>query len=167
MRHRLLYDSSARGVLSRSTSFANTSHKLRYISFKAEPQFPPFSSCPRLLRALSTAKMDDLKSLQLENKEKLPTYPAVINEGSSGSLATTNSTANVQASFTAVNPVDVYRAHISKELAALTGLDTTEIYPRLQWTQTLEKGDLVLPVPALRIKGKKPNDLAEELAEKV
>lgn len=114
--------------------------------------------------------MDKLKSLQLETKDEALSYPAVSNSLSadaSGSLATTDSNANVQASFTAINPVDVYRAHISKELASLTGLKATEIYPRLQWTQTLDKGDLVLPVPALRIKGKKPNELAAELVEKV
>ncbi|KAI9831643.1 MAG: hypothetical protein M1826_003252 [Phylliscum demangeonii] len=64
------------------------------------------------------------------------------------------------------NPVDVYRSHITDHLATITGVDATIIYPALQWTQTLEKGDMVLPVPALRIKGKKPAELAAEVAEK-
>ena len=42
-----------------------------------------------------------------------------------------------------------------------------EISSRLQWTQTQDKGDLMLPVPALRIKGKKPDELATEWAQKV
>ena len=170
MRHRLLYVFNSREALLRTSRYPKKSHKLGVICLREQPQTSPFSSCTRFVRAFSTARMDELKSLQLETKDKVPTYPAASSEASadaSGSLATTNSMANVQASFTAVNPVDVYRAHISKELASLTGLDGTEIYPRLQWTQTLDKGDLVLPVPALRIKGKKPNELAAELVEKV
>lgn len=66
-----------------------------------------------------------------------------------------------------INPVDVYRAHITSILSDITGVDGNIIYPVLAWTLTLEKGDLVLPVPALRVKGKKPNELAEEWAEKV
>jgi hypothetical protein len=66
-----------------------------------------------------------------------------------------------------LNPVDIYRAHITSILAEVTGVDPAVIYPALQWTQTLEKGDLVLPVPALRVKGKKPLELATEWVEKV
>lgn len=66
-----------------------------------------------------------------------------------------------------VNPVDVYRSHLTTILTELTGVDSAIVYPALQWTNTLDKGDLVLPVPALRLKGKKPADLAAEWAEKV
>lgn len=66
-----------------------------------------------------------------------------------------------------INPVDVYRAHLTEILTEVTGVDAAIIYPSLQWTQTLEKGDLVLPVPALRVKGKKPPELAAEWVEKV
>jgi hypothetical protein len=69
--------------------------------------------------------------------------------------------------FPEVNPVDIYRSHLSSILTKVTGVDANIIYPALQWTQTLEKGDLVLPVPALRVKGKKPNELAEEWVSKV
>jgi len=65
------------------------------------------------------------------------------------------------------NPVDIYRAHITSILTEVTGVDAAVIYPALQWTQTLEKGDLVLPIPALRVKGKKPDQLAAEWLEKV
>ena len=64
--------------------------------------------------------------------------------------------------FPAYNPVDIYRAHLTEILAEITGVDATIVYPALQWTLTLEKGDLVLPIPALRIKGKKPDDLAKD-----
>jgi arginyl-tRNA synthetase len=66
-----------------------------------------------------------------------------------------------------VNPVDVYRAHLTSILTELTGVAAATVYPALAWTQTLDKGDLVLPVPALRVKDKKPTELAEEWAEKV
>jgi arginyl-tRNA synthetase len=66
-----------------------------------------------------------------------------------------------------VNTVDIYRAHLTSILREVTGVDPAIIYPALAWTQTLEKGDLVLPVPALRVKGKKPPELAEEWAAKV
>jgi arginyl-tRNA synthetase len=66
-----------------------------------------------------------------------------------------------------INPVDVYRAHLTEILTGVTGVDAAIIYPALQWTQTLEKGDLVLPVPALRVKGKKLPELAAEWVEKV
>jgi arginyl-tRNA synthetase len=69
--------------------------------------------------------------------------------------------------FPEVNPVDIYRAHLTEILHKITGVDEAIIYPALQWTQTLEKGDLVLPIPALRVKGKKPNELAMEWVEKV
>ncbi|KAH8770232.1 putative Arginyl-tRNA synthetase, cytoplasmic [Hyaloscypha sp. PMI_1271] len=65
-----------------------------------------------------------------------------------------------------VNPVDVYRSHLTSILTEVTGVDAAIIYPALQWTQTLEKGDLVLPIPALRVKGKKPAELAVEWVAK-
>lgn len=69
--------------------------------------------------------------------------------------------------FPDVNPVDIYRAHLTSILTEVTGVDAKIVYPALQWTQTLEKGDLVLPIPALRVKGKKPDDLAAEWILKV
>ncbi|EDO03926.1 arginyl-tRNA synthetase [Sclerotinia sclerotiorum 1980 UF-70] len=65
-----------------------------------------------------------------------------------------------------VNVVDIYRAHITSTLTEITGVESTIIYRALAWTNTLDKGDIVLPVPALRVKGKKPNELAEEWAAK-
>ena len=64
-----------------------------------------------------------------------------------------------------LNPIDVYRNQISEDLAPIAQKPAEEIYQRLQWTQTLEKGDLSLAVPALRIQGKKPNDLAKDFVD--
>jgi arginyl-tRNA synthetase len=66
-----------------------------------------------------------------------------------------------------LNPVDIFRCYLTEILAGLTGVDAKIVYPALAWTLTLDKGDLVLAVPALRIKGKKPDQLAAEWAEKV
>lgn len=70
-------------------------------------------------------------------------------------------------SYPTLNQIDIYRSHITECLEPITGAPTSVIYPALQWTQTLEYGDLMLPVPALRLKGKKPDALAAEIAEKV
>ena len=64
------------------------------------------------------------------------------------------------------NPVDFYRKTIAASLAPIAGKPADEIEGRLAFTTTFEKGDLSLPVPALRVQGKKPADLATELVEK-
>lgn len=69
--------------------------------------------------------------------------------------------------YPALNPVDIYRSHITELLAPVAGVDPKIVYNALQWTNTLDKGDLVLAAPALRLKGKKPDELATELAAKV
>lgn len=69
----------------------------------------------------------------------------------------------VQLQETPANPLDAYRDHITEHLVKITGVDAAIVFQSLQTTQTLEKGDLVLPVPALRVKGKKPNDYALEI----
>ena len=67
----------------------------------------------------------------------------------------------------ATNPVDQYRQEISDTLASVTGLMAEKVYPKLQYTQTQEKGDLILPVAALTPKGGKAAELAVQWAEKV
>lgn len=65
------------------------------------------------------------------------------------------------------NPLDIYRAHLANTLSDVTGVAAGNIYPCLQWTQSLAKGDMVLPVPALRVKAGKPTDLAQTWAKEV
>ncbi|PHH82913.1 hypothetical protein CDD82_4347 [Ophiocordyceps australis] len=67
--------------------------------------------------------------------------------------------------FPDINPVDIYRAHITSILHDITGVDKTIIYPALLWPATLEKGDLTLAIPALRVKGK-PDELGKQWLEK-
>lgn len=66
-----------------------------------------------------------------------------------------------------LNPTDIYRSRLTTLLHGVTGVDPAMIYPQIQWTQTLEKGDFQMAVPALRVKGKKPDELAKEWSEKV
>ncbi|KAI1828281.1 arginyl-tRNA synthetase [Xylaria intraflava] len=64
-----------------------------------------------------------------------------------------------------VNPQDLYRAHITTILHGITGVDSNVIYNALQWTLSLDKGDIVLAIPALRVKGK-PAELGQQWLEK-
>ena len=73
---------------------------------------------------------------------------------------------DMEAAYAHYNPIDVYRSQISHDLAPITGKQAEEIYEKLAWTQTMDKGDLGLPVPSLRIQGKKPNEQATDFAEK-
>ncbi|KAI1321103.1 arginyl-tRNA synthetase [Xylariaceae sp. FL0255] len=59
------------------------------------------------------------------------------------------------------NPVDVYRSHITSILHKISKVEPTLIYNAIQWTASLDKGDAILAVPALRVKGK-PAELAHE-----
>lgn len=65
------------------------------------------------------------------------------------------------------NPVDVFRSFIATTLGPIGGVHSQLIYSSLEWTQSFEKGDLILAIPRLRIKGKKPDLIAKEWAEKV
>lgn len=62
------------------------------------------------------------------------------------SLQTTSETSKFPNCFPSLNPVDLYRQHIAENLGAAADIDAEKIYTRLQWTNTLDKGDLVLPV---------------------
>ena len=73
---------------------------------------------------------------------------------------------DMEAAYAHRNPIDVYRFQISNDLALITGKPAEEIFERLAWTQTMDKGDLGLPVPSLRIQGKKPNEQAIDFAER-
>lgn len=66
-----------------------------------------------------------------------------------------------------INPLDFYRAHVSNVLAGISGVDAQIVFPAINWTTGLDKGDFVLAVPALRIKGQKPDALATKWAEEV
>ncbi|KAI1334094.1 hypothetical protein F5Y15DRAFT_403031 [Xylariaceae sp. FL0016] len=63
------------------------------------------------------------------------------------------------------NPYDAYRIHLAGVLSNITGVATDIIYPAINWTNALDKGDFVIAVPALRVKAK-ANEFATETASK-
>lgn len=69
--------------------------------------------------------------------------------------------------FPSLNPFDAYRIHLANTLSEITSVQSKTIYPLLQRSTSLDKGDLLLPVPALRIKGEKPDVLASRWADQV
>jgi arginyl-tRNA synthetase len=64
------------------------------------------------------------------------------------------------------NPVDLFRSYITEELSKLSGVSKDIIFPSLEWTSSSDRGDLVIPIPRLRVKGTPPVQLAEEWAAK-
>lgn len=76
-------------------------------------------------------------------------------------------TENYPSAHPETNPYDLYRAHLSNVLAEVSGVSRDIVYPTINWTQALEKGDFVIAVPAFRMKGTKPDVLATEWAAKV
>lgn len=73
--------------------------------------------------------------------------------------------APIENSYPEANTVDLCRNYITEQLSELAGVDKSIIYPALEWCTVLEKGDLLLPLPRLRLKGNL-EELAKELASK-
>ena len=69
--------------------------------------------------------------------------------------------------FPALNPVDIFRCVIAKELSKISGGDRELIYHALSCTNTIDKGDLLIAVPQIRLKGAPPAEKAKELAKNV
>lgn len=63
------------------------------------------------------------------------------------------------------NPIDFYRLHIAEQLSPIVNKPVEDLVKIISTAQTLDKGDLLLPVAALREKGVKPPDRAAELAK--
>lgn len=83
-----------------------------------------------------------------------------------GSLIENRQPNDNQTSWTA-NPNDLFRTQISHALHELTGVEPSKIFAALAWTNTLDKGDLILAIPRLLIKGIDPAKKAVEWAESV
>ncbi|KAH7304260.1 arginyl-tRNA synthetase [Stachybotrys elegans] len=61
-------------------------------------------------------------------------------------------------------PTDIYRVYLAHIISKLLKCEASLVLDSIQTTSTLARGDLVIPVPRLRIKVNNPNDLAIELA---
>lgn len=68
-------------------------------------------------------------------------------------------------SYPQLNPIDVLRNYITKELSQVSGVDKDLIFQALDTPTTMDKGDLIIPLPRLRLKGVNPKDKAIEWAE--
>ncbi|RMX78239.1 hypothetical protein D0869_09241 [Hortaea werneckii] len=91
--------------------------------------------------------MDQITSqLSTLGLSKLPTFPGVQ-------------------LYPEYNPVDVHRSYIIEQIHKSTGVEPAIINQAVAWTQDLKHGDLTLPVPALRQKGTKPDELAKKIAD--
>ncbi|ODV87563.1 hypothetical protein CANARDRAFT_6090 [[Candida] arabinofermentans NRRL YB-2248] len=71
---------------------------------------------------------------------------------------------SVNGSFPESNTVDLCRNFIADQLSTLAQVDRTLAYTCLEWSSVLEKGDLILPLPRLRLKGNL-DELAIELSK--
>ncbi|KAL2358927.1 hypothetical protein BJ546DRAFT_32783 [Cryomyces antarcticus] len=150
LRHRFLPPAQLARVLTHPTRSS-----LRKVPITHRPQSSPHTTQRRrkqkspIMDAIDTShtqSMDELAaSLRTLGMNEVPSFPNT---------------------YPTLNPTDLYRAHITEKLAPITGADPSVIYPVLQWTSTLDKGDIILPVPALRLKGKKPDAVAQEIVEK-
>jgi len=78
-------------------------------------------------------------------------------------MATVSNSMSTLSMSDAQNPVDFYRHHIAEKLSPIVNKPVEDLQKFLSWTQTLDKGDLMLPVAALREKVK-PQDRAQEIA---
>ncbi|KAK3936176.1 arginyl-tRNA synthetase [Diplogelasinospora grovesii] len=79
-------------------------------------------------------------------------------------MASTQSTAAFPSAFPDLNALDRYRVAIATELARIANVAPNLVYAGLDRASTLDFGDLVFAVPRLRVKGIKPQDLAQKLA---
>lgn len=73
--------------------------------------------------------------------------------------------ASIDASYPDYNVVDVMRNYITNELNSITGISKDIIFPALDSPSTLDKGDLLVPLPRLRLpKGTDFKSKATEIA---
>ncbi|VEU20016.1 DEKNAAC100733 [Brettanomyces naardenensis] len=89
------------------------------------------------------------------------------NEELSARLAKLNLEApeSIEGSYPGYNVVDLCRNFIAGQLSKLAGVDKKIVYESLEWSIVLEKGDLIVPLPRLRLKGDL-EQMAKDLAEK-
>lgn len=74
----------------------------------------------------------------------------------------------MQGAFPDHNVIDVMRSYITLQMHSLTGISKEIIFPALDTTSTMDKGDLIVPLPRLRFaKGTDLKGKAAELSEAI
>lgn len=63
-------------------------------------------------------------------------------------------------------PLDIYRAYLAEILIGATNCELETALDAIQSPNTLPNGDLVVPVPRLRLKGRPPKEQCAEIASK-
>lgn len=63
------------------------------------------------------------------------------------------------------NVVDVFRNYIAEELHRISSVDKSIIIQALDTPKVLDQGDIIVPIPKLRLKGINPNEKSKEWAE--
>ncbi|KAK3717589.1 arginyl-tRNA synthetase [Vermiconidia calcicola] len=116
-------------------------------------------------RALRTFTSENMALSNGATKGETPNMDHITSELQNLGISAVPQFPGVQL-YPLLNPVDVYRAITIDQLQSITGAEPAIINNALQWTQDLKHGDLMLPVPALRLKGKKPDEVAKDIAEK-
>jgi hypothetical protein len=140
-----------------------------YLTTAAAPPSALKNLTPRLFHqsAITMATSDDAAAAQHQKKE-FPAPPSLESlQDRLQYLSIQDPLPVFPSSNPTSNPVDIYRCYIAHQLVPITGVDIEFVYPALEWTQTFDKGDLIVAVPRLRVKGRKPNELAKEWADKV
>ena len=56
------------------------------------------------------------------------------------------------------NVVDVFRNYIAEELNRISSVDKSIIIQALDTPKVLDQGDIIVPIPKLRLKGINPNE---------
>ncbi|RCK60770.1 Arginine--tRNA ligase, cytoplasmic [Candida viswanathii] len=71
----------------------------------------------------------------------------------------------IDGTYPEYNVVDVFRNYIADELHRITSVDKSIIIQALDTPKLLDQGDIIVPIPKLRLKGIKPNEKSKEWAE--
>ncbi|VVT45890.1 uncharacterized protein SAPINGB_P000942 [Magnusiomyces paraingens] len=64
-----------------------------------------------------------------------------------------------------LNPIDLFRSYITQELSRVSGIEPAKIFPALEWTNTSDRGDLIIPIPRIT-REKNHEELAAEWTSK-
>ena len=150
--------------LSLNNAFSSSSHlkpDLRYLQTRTDRLLQPY----HLSHKIHTQEFS--KFCRHPNKIRPPLFQQhlLTRSKSLSTMAEIALASSLSAMSTqdAQNPVDFYRHHIAERLSPIVNKPVEDLVKLLSWTQTLDKGDLMLPVAALREKGVKPADRAEEI----
>ncbi|KAF3279362.1 hypothetical protein TWF132_000633 [Orbilia oligospora] len=117
-----------------------------------DPLLPTTTSIPHKYSTMAATVAPSIGSIE--------DVQAMLNE-----LGITDPLPTYEAASLTTNPIDIFRSYIAEEMHKITGVSRDIVYPALEWTQQMEKGDLIMAVPRLRIKGD-PKALAADWVSK-